>query len=203
MQTNEALIVPTGISNTASIRAALRRLEVPHRLAEHDSEIVEADCIVLPGVGAFGAGMSALRSAGLVEPLAERLRQRRPTLAICLGMQLLATASEESPGIAGLGIIDAEVRRLPRELRVPQMGWNQVEGEVFDIEYAYFANSFALESLPPDWRGASFTYGRRFVAGMRSGDVMACQFHPELSGPSGMRLLQTWLSAILTGGVRC
>ncbi|MCE2883127.1 MAG: imidazole glycerol phosphate synthase subunit HisH [Planctomycetaceae bacterium] len=152
---------------------------------------------MLPGVGAFAPAMKRLRESGLVEPLQERVGQGGPTLAICLGLQLLGRASEESPGTEGLGIIDSCATRFDGPVRVPQMGWNLVEPERgFEAAlagHAYFANSYRLVTRPAGWSAAWSTHGGRFVAAIQRGSVVACQFHPELSGAYGRDLLRSWL----------
>ena len=199
MNVEPVLIVPTGTSNTASIRASFRRLGVDARLCLDANSIRDAQHAVLPGVGSFGAAMRALEAGGFAEPLRARLQERRPTLAICLGMQLLCASSDESPTVPGLAMIDSVVQRLPADQRVPQIGWNRVIGEFETEGFGYFANSYGVSDAPADWRCAYYVYGNQFVAEMRSGDVWACQFHPEISGAWGQTLLSNWLN---TGNAR-
>lgn len=210
----DVLIVPTGSANIASVLTALARLGCRTRLAESAAEIDAAERVVLPGVGAFGAAMAQLDRLGFTTTLRERLAAGRPTLGVCLGMQLLARESEESPGVAGLGIVPARIERFTDEhgsteprgdelgggeprLRVPHMGWNRVEfeGDAFPGGAAYFANSFRLRSAPDGWTAAFSDHGGRFVAAMARAGVLACQFHPELSGRWGLELLDRWLTA--------
>ena len=195
---NDSLaIVPTGTANTASVLAALRRLGGEPEIARNGDDVAVAERVVLPGVGAFGAAMDEVDRAGIRQALCERLSEGLPTLAICVGMQLLGTASEESGGSEGLGHVDAIVGRFPDSVRVPQLGWNEVsagEGCRFLGDgWAYFANSYRFDRLPDGWSGATAEHGGEFVAAMERGDVLACQFHPELSGSWGSSILAAWL----------
>ena len=198
------VIVPTGTANTASVMAALRRLGTEPRLAEGADDVMTARRVVLPGVGTFGAAMSALAQMDIVETLAERVSEGRPTLAVCVGMQLLGAGSEESDGLPGLGVIPARVSAFPTDLTVPQLGWNRVEPEMgcrfVEPGWAYFANSYRFPTPPQGWAAAVTEYGGSFVSALERGDVLACQFHPELSGEWGSKLLDRWLT--LTGGGR-
>jgi imidazole glycerol phosphate synthase glutamine amidotransferase subunit len=138
-----------------------------------------------------------LRDLGLSGPLTERIGAGRPTLAICLGLQLLAAASEEDPDVAGLGVLSVTATRFPDTQRVPQLGWNTVVAQpgcrLLTDGSAYFANSYRLESIPGGWHGALSNHGGRFVAAVERGAVLGCQFHPELSGGWGQRLIARWL----------
>ncbi|MCA8950705.1 MAG: imidazole glycerol phosphate synthase subunit HisH, partial [Planctomycetes bacterium] len=192
----EILIVPTGIANTASVAAAFARLGAATRLGGEPDEIERAERVVLPGVGTFGAAMARLDDLGLVATLRTRILTGRATLAICLGLQLLCRASEESPGVAGLGVIDATIARFPSSVRVPQLGWNRVQpvaSELIEPGVALFANSYRLTALPAGWAGATTEHGGGFASALERGPVLACQFHPEISGAWGQRLLARWL----------
>lgn len=180
-------LIETGTANTASMRTALTRLGAQVRTVTSPEHVDAAGRLVLPGVGSFAAAMTALRTQGLVEPLTRRIQAGLPTLAVCVGLQVLADASEESPGVAGLGIIPATVRRLPAS-RLPQLGWNRV-GDA-DVS---FANSFGLRQAP-GFDVAWAEHGGRFVAAASRGNVLACQFHPELSSDAGVRWLSRWLA---------
>ncbi len=198
-------IISTGIANTASVLAAWERLGIEAILTTSEGDVREAPRLVLPGVGSFGAAMRLLEAEGLVPALRERLASGRPTLCICLGLQLLASASDESPGARGLSVFKATVSRLPDHLttpsgpttqRVPQLGWNHVEapkGSRFLTDgFAYYANSYCLREVPQGWNAATTTYGVRFCAAIERAGVLACQFHPELSGRWGAALLKRW-----------
>lgn len=221
------VIIATGIANTASVEAAFARLgaEVAHTT---DAGLVaRARAVVLPGVGSFGAGMDVLRRLELVEVLRERIAHGRATLAVCLGLQLLCRGSEESPGVEGLGVLDAVVRRFPDTVSVPQFGWNRVragEGSrLIEDGYAYFANSYRI--LPErdaraqdggaplagargcewgsDWMRATTEYAGAFVSAIERGAVLGCQFHPEISGAWGQALLGRWLATATGEGGSC
>jgi glutamine amidotransferase len=203
MAAPSVVVLRTGTANLASVLAGLRRAGGAPRLCESPDEITVATHVVLPGVGAFAAAMERLRAAACVAPLVARLRAGRPTLCVCLGLQLLCEHSEESPGVPGLGVIPGTATRFPDTVRVPQFGWNRVTADpgcrLLDSGHAYFANSYRLAAAPPDWHVALTDHGGPFVAACERGRVLACQFHPELSGPWGLALLQRWL----TGGAPC
>ncbi len=193
----EVLIVRTGTANLASVRAAFARLGAATEVTEDPLAVERAARVVLPGVGSFGAVASRLVPSPLGEALRRRIAAGRRTLAVCLGLQLLAEASEEAPGVAGLGVVVGTVRRLPAGVRVPQLGWNRVGAgpgcRLLEDGAAYFANSYALDAAPRGWAGATFRHGEPFVAALERGAVLGCQFHPELSGAWGEALLRRWL----------
>lgn len=192
-------IVPTGTANLASVLAGLTRLGAEPSLAREPGDVQRADRAVLPGVGSFGAAMAEIDTMGMRSVLEERIRDGRPTLAVCVGMQLLAAESEESEGVQGLGVIPDRVRRFSDDVLVPQLGWNQVmsapESRFVGDGWAYFANSFRLSDVPTGWVGATTEHGGEFVSALERGDVLACQFHPELSGSWGRGVLANWLEA--------
>jgi cyclase len=214
-------IVTTGTANLASVMAAVARLGFEPVLTRSAEDVRGAERLILPGVGALGAAMAGLREAGLVEPLRERLSAGRRTLCVCLGLQMLLEGSEESPGVPGLGVAKGQVRHfrtgwkpVPRgvggtgfqpvadgaggeaSLPVPQLGWNFVAPDagctMIEPGWAYYANSYRLAECPPGWAPAWSDYGGRFVAAMQRGEVLACQFHPELSGAWGAALIARW-----------
>jgi imidazole glycerol phosphate synthase glutamine amidotransferase subunit len=192
-------ILSTGTANLASMTSALRRLGAEVVLAERPADVADAEHLVVPGVGAFEAAIGAVRAGGFEQPLRDRVQAGRSTLAVCVGLQILARASTESPGIAGLGIVDADVQRLPPTVEVPQLGWNRLStGDAM-----YFANSYALREAP-GFGVVTAEHGERFVAALSRGRVLACQFHPELSGEPGERWLSDWLAgrALRDGGTR-
>jgi len=195
------VIIDTGVSNSASVGAAVRRATGLEPELTVDPKAVEsADRVILPGVGSFAAGMAALERHGLSEVVRERVLDERATLAICLGMQLLCEASAESPGVEGLGVVEGRLERFPPgALRTPHFGWNRVswsdgDGGGEDGE-AYFAHSYRLERAPEGGRRALCVHGGAFVAALSRGGVLACQFHPELSGAWGAALIARWARA--------
>jgi len=194
--TREVVVLPTGTANLASVLAALRRLGAAPGLAADAAVVEAAERVVLPGVGTFGAALAGLREAGLAEAIAARVRAGRPTLAMCVGLQVLFEGSDESPESQGLGVIAGRVGRFPETVRVPQFGWNRIEpaeGCRFLVPgYAYFANSYRALAAP-GCQIATAEHGGRFVAALERDHVLACQFHPELSGAYGHALIARWL----------
>lgn len=196
MTPRSAAIITTGSANLASVRAALARAGIASRIADRPADIAVAELAVLPGVGAFGPAMRALDRSGMADAIRMRVAAGGSLLAICLGLQLLCETSEESPEVSGLGLIKAPVTRFAPTARSPQLGWNLVEPSGADtlvrLGHAYFANSFKLDSAPPGWSPSWAVHGGRFIAAIQRGPVLACQFHPELSGAWGHGLLAAW-----------
>ena len=197
---SDVVIIDSSVANLASIVAGFARLDATTVVTSDPDVVRRAQRLVLPGVGAFGSGLATLRSRGLDEAAREVATRGTPVLAVCLGMQMLCEASEESPGVTGLGLIPATCRRLPDDVRVPHLGWNHVAAEpppgarLVSSGSAAFANSYALFETVPGWTAAWTTHGRRFVAAVERDAVLACQFHPELSGEYGAALLERWLT---------
>jgi glutamine amidotransferase len=191
------VVVKTGIANTASVLAGLLRAGARAHLSDDAGEIRDATHVLLPGVGAFGAGMALLEKRGLSSVLRARVADARPTMAICLGLQLLASESEESAGVAGLSIVPGRIRRFSSSVKVPQLGWNRVvtDGRCTLLQdgYAYFANSYCMREAPLGFASATSSYDGTFVAAFEKGALLACQFHPELSGDYGIALFRRWI----------
>src|ERR1043166_4483245 len=194
----DVVVVDSGVANLASITSGLGRLGASVSVTRDPTVVREAPRVVLPGVGAFGAGIGALRDHGLDRAIRDVAARGTPLLGICLGMQLLCEASDETPGVRGLGVIAGACRRLPADVRVPHLGWNTVTAEpnggLVATGVAAFANSYALRDAPAGWTVAWTTHGVPFVAALERPGVLACQFHPELSGAYGAALLQRWLT---------
>ena len=204
------VIVDTGIANLASMTTGLRRVGLEPIASSDPSDLVDAAGLVLPGVGRFDAGVASLREAGFDSAIREFVDAARPVLAVCLGMQLLGRDSLEAPGVPGLGIIEGSVRRLPPGRVRPHLGWNMVEPEgdgegriVSGRGAAYFANGYALLDAPRGWEVAWTEDGGRFVAAIERGNVVACQFHPEISGEFGERLIRRWGATITQEATTC
>lgn len=193
----DVAVVYTGVANTASVLSVFEKLNLKAFLTDDAKELEEARFVVLPGVGAFAAGMKKLTSASLISCLRKRVEESRPLLAICLGFQMLFASSEESPGVNGLEIFPGEVERFSKEVNVPQLGWNQIKAEeksrFLDSGYAYFANSYCSRKLPADCVGAFSNYDGEFLAALEYSNLLACQFHPELSGDFGISIIQNWI----------
>ena len=197
-------IINTGVANIKSLQAAFDRLDQPWKLTESADDISNATHVVLPGVGAFAAAIESLDRLGLRDAIVARTADSgAATLCICLGMQLLCESSQESEGAPGLGVIPCRILRFPTDVPVPQLGWNSVTpvhddhqgGRYYSAGEAYFANSFRLTEPPPeDWGYAQTDYGGQFISSVWRGRLLACQFHPELSGPWGQQLLGNWVT---------
>ncbi|MEI7575357.1 MAG: imidazole glycerol phosphate synthase subunit HisH [Armatimonadota bacterium] len=187
-------VIDTRVANTASIFAGLRRAGLEPVAVGSAADLEGQEAVVLPGVGAFAAGMSALDRMCLVEPLQDWIAADRPFLSVCLGMQLLFESSEESPGVAGLGVVPGAVTRFPDGVVIPHFGWNQIasSSDFFADGDVYFANSFRATEAPEGWETATCDHGGSFLAGIRKGRVAAVQFHPEISGAVGASLLDRW-----------
>lgn len=202
-------VLDYGIGNLRSAQRGLERAGADAHLTADPAEIAAADGVVLPGVGAFGACMRALADTGLDVEARKAAASGRPFLGICVGMQLLYEASEESPGAEGLGILPGVIRWLPATVKRPQMQWNVIRTETgtggavhplvrgMDGAWLYFVHSLSADD--PNHMIASTDYGTTVVAASARDNVMATQFHPEKSDKAGLRLLQNYVR-LLEGG---
>jgi len=188
-------VLDYGIGNLRSAQKALEVAGADARLTDDAGLVRAAALVVLPGVGAFGRCMAALRNSKLDEVALEAVASGRPFLGICVGMQMLYEGSEEDPGVAGLGVLPGMVRLIPAGVKRPQMQWNRVQvsgpSVLFDglgpEPWMYFVHSYSAD----DHDGVIGTcdYGGRLVAAVERGNVMATQFHPEKSASAGLALL--------------
>ena len=192
-----------GAGNVRSVRNAVRRLGYELTDVSGPDDILRAERLIFPGVGSFGAAMQRLHQMGCFEPLQEYLRAGRPFLGICIGLQALFEGSEESPGVEGLGLIPGTVGRFEAgDLSVPHMGWNGIGVRRaspllmgYEEEKLYFVHSYRALEQPAnaDWVLSCTDYGGEFISAVQKGAVTAFQFHPEKSGPAGLRLLERFL----------
>lgn len=195
-------VLDYGIGNLHSAQKALVRQGADARLTADAALIADADGVVLPGVGAFGSCMDALRAAGLEGPTRSAATSGRPFLGICIGMQMLFTRSEEDDSAVGLDLIPGTVCRIPSGPKIPQMQWNRLEIVRDDPmlsglgaePYVYFVHSF--HGVPDDREvvAATVEYGTALNAAFRSDNVFAVQFHPEKSSRTGLQLLTNFVS---------
>jgi len=197
-------VIDYGAGNLRSVLHALKYLNVEDvRLVQKPNELIGAHQIILPGVGAFGAGMQQLHKQGLVKALQDAVQSGIPYLGICLGMQFLFEYSDEMGEHEGLGIIPGHVTRFPADLayKVPHMGWNQLVQEkpsmllhgLTDDSYAYFVHSYYCVPANLDDVLISTEYGIKFTAGVQRDHIYGVQFHPEKSQNTGLRLLTNFL----------
>jgi imidazole glycerol-phosphate synthase subunit HisH len=192
-------ILDYGMGNLHSVARAVDRVGGDAVVIEDAESLRRADALVVPGVGHFGTCMRALAERGLDRPLREFVERGRPLFAVCLGMQVLFEGSDEDAE-EGLGIIPGRSRKLPPDVKVPHMGWNDVEwvdphpyvAGVPSGTRFYFVHSFAPDVIPGTTIGVS-RYGRPFSAAVAMGSVFATQFHPEKSGEAGLRIYESFV----------
>ena len=197
-------IIDYDAGNIRSVEKAVRYLGKEVTVTSEPEEILAADRVILPGVGAFGDAMKRLHAMGLVEVIRQVADRGTPFLGICLGLQLLFEKSEESPGVPGLGLLQGEILRLPEHpgLKVPHIGWNSLKypnpGRLFrgipEDSYVYFVHSYYLKAQDEGIVTATTEYGTLVHASVESGNLFACQFHPEKSSETGLTILENFLS---------
>jgi glutamine amidotransferase len=197
-------VVDYGRGNLGSVEKAFGRLGMPAAITEDPRVVADAEAVVLPGDGAFHDAMGSLARLGLVDPVRAVLDDGRPFLGICLGYQILFTESEEFGQGKGLDAIPGVVRRFPRRLKVPHMGWNEVghRGDLVLFEgipsgaHFYFVHSYYPETDDGSLRRATCDYGVSFPAAVERDALFATQFHPEKSQTWGLRLLENFAAFV-------
>ncbi len=203
------VVIDYGMGNLSSVCNALAAIGATPLRARHSEELATADAIILPGVGAFAAGMENLRAGGFIPALRHAVLERgKPFLGICLGMQLLADSGSEHGPSAGLGFIPGRVEKLvlpeDGESRLPHIGWNDLKIRRHDGLYAglpdgenfYFVHSYVFVAADPAVVSATCEHGVEFTASLEAGNISAVQFHPEKSHRAGLKLLSNWLSRV-------
>lgn len=197
-------VIDYDAGNIKSVEKAMLALGEDVMVTRDRDEIRAADHVILPGVGSFGDAMEKIHQYHLAEVIDEIVDRGTPFLGICLGLQLLFESSQESEGMAGLGILPGRIVRLPEEqgLKIPHIGWNSLayphSGRLFagidEGAYVYFVHSYYLQASDPQIVTATTEYAAHIHASVEKGNVFACQFHPEKSSDVGMMILKNFLS---------
>ena len=195
-------IIDYDAGNLKSVEKALLFLGQECVVTRDPETILGADKVILPGVGAFGDAMEKLHRFGLVDVIRQVTAAGTPFLGICLGLQLLFRSSDESPGVEGLGVLDGEIVSIPPKegYKIPHMGWNSLEvkpgAKLFkglsDNPYVYFVHSYYLKADDEAIVAASTEYSTHIHASVEKDNVFACQFHPEKSSETGLRILKNF-----------
>ena len=198
-------IIDYDAGNLRSVEKALEALGAETVVTRDPEVIAGSSRVILPGVGSFGDAMERLNQYGLPDVIRRTVSGNKPFLGICLGLQLLFEESEESPGVPGLGILKGKILKIPQTegLKIPHMGWNSLnlkpDSRLFagirDQEYVYFVHSYYLKAQEESQVAATTWYGTEIHAAVEAGNVFACQFHPEKSGDTGLRILKNFLEA--------
>ena len=201
-------IIDYGAGNLQSVRNALDFIGCPGTITSDPAEILSADGIILPGVGAFGSAMAEMERKGLTETVKSAAKSGKPFIGICAGMQLLFEESEESPDVPGLGVLKGRVLLFPADkgLKIPHMGWNSIRtkkesrllGKLSGTPYMYFVHSYYVKAEDQEIVSALSDYGTTFDAAVEQENLFGCQFHPEKSGTEGISILRRF--AELAGG---
>ena len=195
-------IIDYDAGNLKSVEKALLYLKEEAVVTRNYKEILDAEKVILPGVGSFGMAMEYLKKYDLISVIHEVAEQNKPFLGICLGLQLLFSGSQESEGVEGLNLLEGDILKIPEEtgLKIPHIGWNSLEisngGRLFDgmeeESYVYFVHSYYLKAKEENIVKASTYYGTKIHASVEKNNLFACQFHPEKSGQIGLRILQNF-----------
>lgn len=196
-------IIDYDAGNIKSVEKALQKLGADVVITKEPKTILDAEKVILPGVGAFGDAMSNLKKYGLDDVIHQVVERGTPFLGICLGLQLLFERSDETPGVEGLGILKGEIFRIPEqgELKIPHMGWNSLHlqngGRLFkglpEESYVYFVHSYYLKAEDEEIVKATTEYSVNIHASVEKGNVFACQFHPEKSSEVGLQILKNFV----------
>lgn len=196
-------IIDYDAGNLRSVENALLFLGETPVITRDRNNLLKADKIILPGVGSFGDAMGRLQQYGLADIIRESAKKGTPFLGICLGLQLLFNSSQESPGVAGLGLLQGQILKIPdsKGLKIPHMGWNSLEVApgsalfkgIATGAYVYFVHSYYLQAENEEIVTASAEYGVHIHAAVERGNIFGCQFHPEKSGQEGLAILKNFI----------
>ena len=196
-------IIDYDAGNIKSVEKALIHLGEEAVITRDRDVILASDKVILPGVGAFGDAMDKLNEYKLTEVIYEVVKRKIPFLGICLGLQLMFESSEESKGVAGLGLLKGHILRIPEkeELKIPHMGWNNIkvreDSRLFkdlpENPYVYFVNSYYLKAEDESVVAATTDYSAHIHAAVEKGNLFACQFHPEKSSDVGLQILKNFI----------
>lgn len=196
-------IIDYDAGNIKSVEKAFLFLGQETCVTREKDKILYADKVVLPGVGSFGGAMEKIRGYGLEDVIKETVRKGTPFLGICLGLQLLFERSDESSGVKGLGILKGEILKIPEKEggKVPQIGWNSLKypnrGKLFvgipEEAYVYFVHSYYLKAQEESIVTATTEYNTLIHASVEKDNIFACQFHPEKSSETGLRILRNFI----------
>jgi len=192
-------IVDYGAGNLRSVQNTLDELGAEYSVTNRANDVAKADKLLLPGVGHFGQMMAALDRLRLRAPIAERVKAGVPMLGICLGLQCLFEGSAEAPEQRGLGFFPGTIRRFEGSIRIPHMGWNSLDfvkpakllRDIDPQSFTYFAHSFYAPVVPAT--AATCTYAVPYTAVLERDNLFGVQFHPEKSGPIGLRIVRNFL----------
>ena len=195
-------IVDYGAGNLRSVRKAFNHLRKTSMIAEKPEDLNEADKIILPGVGAFGAAIEKLKESNFYDAIYDWLSENKPFLGICLGMQMLFEESLESKETKGFGIFKGKCPRFTKG-KVPQMGWNQIKisrespllKAIEDNSFFYFLHGYYVEATEPEIVTATTDYFINYASMIEKGNIFGVQFHPEKSGEIGLKMLNNWVEA--------
>ena len=197
-------VIDYDAGNLKSVEKALIFLGETPVITRDREELLAADKVILPGVGAFGDAMDGLQQYRLVDVIKEVVKKGTPFLGICLGLQLMFESSEESPGVEGLGLLPGKILKIPETpgMKVPHMGWNSLKIDpnsrlfkgIPDGNYVYFVHSYYLKAGSEDIVAATTEYGTHIHAAVEKGNLYACQFHPEKSSQTGLKILENFIS---------
>ena len=198
-------IVDYGAGNLRSVANAITKLGYQPRITNRQNEVMNAQAVILPGVGAAADTMESLNRLGLVGTIGQLIAEGRPFFGVCIGLQVLFSDTEEGGGHECLGIIPGRVRRLPSELKVPHMGWNQVKQRLAhpifdgipDEANFYFVHSYYAEPADKSLVAGETEYGIPICSVIAQGNLVATQFHPEKSGELGLRMYDNFLKLAL------
>ena len=195
-------IIDYDAGNLKSVEKALQHLGQDCKITRNAKEILEADKVILPGVGAFADAMEKLQKYDLIVVIHQVVDKKTPFLGICLGLQLMFESSEEGPGVKGLGLLPGKIVRFPEKegYKIPHMGWNSIEIKkgakilqgIGTNPYVYFVHSYYLQAADPDDVAATTEYITQVHASVEHDNIFACQFHPEKSGDVGLQILKNF-----------